>query len=199
VQVNPARNRCGARSIRRPSIRLESLEDRNLLSASALAKLAPVDVLPAIHFVPMNGTINGVATLGTPTLDPQTHSVTVPVSSTGSGNLSHLGRVILSETHDTVVLASTGYTTSLIENGVATITAASGDQLDLTFTGSGVKTANGFNDTIDYTITGGTGRFAGATGSGVIHSTDEAPISPTEIPFVFDLEGVISTVGSSKK
>jgi hypothetical protein len=84
-------------------------------------------------------------------------------------------------------------------NGEATITAANGDQLDFTFTGSSVETANGFDDTIDYTITGGTGRFASATGGGVIHSTDEAPISPTEVPFVFNLEGVISTVGSGKK
>jgi hypothetical protein len=199
VQANPARDRRGARSIRRPSFRLEFLEDRNLLSASALAKPAPVDVQPTIHFVPMQGTVNGVATLGTPALDPQTYNLIVPVSCTGLGNVSHLGRVSLSETHDTVICASTGYSTALMEKGEATLTAASGDQLDLTFTGSSVKTANGFDDTIDYTITGGTGRFARASGSGVIHSTDEAPISPTQIPFVFDLEGVISTVGSSEK
>jgi hypothetical protein len=198
VRVNQAKDRRGARSIRRPSFRLELLEDRNLLSASALAKQAPVVVQPATQYVPMRGTVNGIATLGTQTVDLQTYNVILPVSCTGSGNLSHLGKVSVSETHDMVVLASTGYTTGLMENGKATITAANGDQLDLAFTGTSKRTANGFDDTIDYTITGGTGRFTGASGSGVIHSTDETPISPTEIPFTFDLEGVISTVGSSK-
>jgi hypothetical protein len=199
VEVNPARDRRGARSIRRPSFRLEFLEGRSLLSALALAKPAPVVVQPPTHHVPMHGTIHGVATLGTETMDPQMYNAIVPISCTGSGNVSHLGRVSLSETHDTVVLAATGYTTALMENGEATLTAANGDQLDLTFTGTSVRTANGFDDTIDYTITGGTGRFTGASGSGVIHSTDQTPISPTEIPFTFDLEGVISTVEPGKK
>jgi hypothetical protein len=147
----------------------------------------------------MHGTINGVATPGSPTMDTLTYNAIVAVSCTGSGNLSHLGRVTLSETHDMVILASTGYTSARVENGKATLTAAKGDQLDLSFTGSSVTTANGFDDTINYTITGGTGRFAEASGSGVIHSTDQTPISPTEIPFTLDLEGVISKAGPDRK
>jgi hypothetical protein len=197
VQVNQARQGRGARSIRRPSFHLEFLEDRNLLSTAVLTQLPPADVQAATQFVPQSGTINGVATLTLPpTIDPY-GNVIVHVSSTGTGNVSQLGLVTLTETHDTVILASSRYTTSLLENGEATITAANGDQLYLDFTGMGVLVApHQFQDTINYTIEGGTGRFEDASGSGVINSTDETPISATEIPFVFDLVGVISTVGS---
>ncbi|MGE5754600.1 MAG: hypothetical protein ACM35G_02620, partial [Planctomycetaceae bacterium] len=86
---------------------------------------------------------------------------------------------------------------SKVSDGRATITAANGDQLDLRFTGLGDLTANGFNDTFRYTITGGTGRFAGASGGGNIDSTNEPHTIPTQVPFLLDLEGVIATVKSS--
>jgi hypothetical protein len=146
----------------------------------------------------MSGAIQGTATLVGSTIDPMTGNVIVSVTIAGTGNVSHLGRVTVSGSHDTVILASTGYTTSLVVNGQATITAANGDQLSLTYSGSGTVTPNGFDDGFTYQITGGTGRFAGATGGGTILSSDQTPISPVEIPFVFDLDGIISSVGSSK-
>lgn len=187
------------RSSRRRNLRLELLEDRNLLSTSALAHVAPAEVQSATQFVPpMTGTIEGVATLGQTTIDRKTKDLIVPVESTASGNLSNLGLVTLTEKHNTRILASTNYTTSAVSDGQATIIAANGDSLSLTFNGSGVRTLYGFEDTFNYTITGGTGRFTGASGSGVIHSTNEAG-TPTQVPFSSNLEGVISMVGWSNR
>jgi hypothetical protein len=173
-------------SSRRRNLRLESLEDRNLLSTSALAYMAPAEVQSATRSVPMTGTIEGVATLINKHVDRTTGDVIVHVMSEGSGRLSPLGEVTLTETHTTVILASSGYTRSKVEDGQATITAANGDQLSCSFTGSGYSTANGFNDTFSYAITGGTGQFTGVNGSGHIHSTDIPPTGPTQVPFIAD-------------
>ena len=91
-----------------------------------------------------------------------------------------------------MVLASSGYATSTVTGGMATIIAANGDELFLKFSGSGVLIGPGqFSDKFNYTITGGTGRFEDASGSGVIHSTDGQGTG-NKVPFVFDLDGVIS-------
>ena len=54
--------------------------------------------------------------------------------------------------------------------GAVTLIAANGDTITATFTGSGEPTAepNVFSITEVYTITGGTGRFAGAQGSFIL-------------------------------
>ena len=80
--------------------------------------------------------------------------------SVATGNISHLGKVSITESHQTKVLASTNYRTSIVTGGQAIITAANGDRLFLKFGGSGVATPFGFNDAFVYIITGGTGRFA---------------------------------------
>jgi hypothetical protein len=143
----------------------------------------------------MVGTINGDVTLG-PTTSDSLGDAIVPVSSTGSGYLSGLGAVTMTESHTTTILAASQYKTSLVMDGRATITDAAGDQLFLVFGGAGVFTEpSQFDDTFVYTVTGGTGRFAGASGDGFIQSTDE-PGTATEVPFVFNLDGVALTVGS---
>jgi hypothetical protein len=197
MQIRRPKAEGGARPRRRRDLCPESLESRNLLSATGLVKMAPAEVRSAAHYVAMRGTIGGISTLGYPMLDESSGDVIVPVESTGSGQISHFGHVTMTESHTTTILASSGYATSLVTGGTATITAANGDRLFLAFSGTGVRTGpSQFDDTLSYTITGGTGRFGGASGSGVIHSTDE-PSTPTgQVPFVFDLEGVISTVGS---
>jgi hypothetical protein len=77
---------------------------------------------------------------------------------TGSGQAAHLGRYTAEYTF-TIVIAT------LQASGVMVLTAANGDELRLSFTGQAVNNAGIV--TIDElaTITGGTGRFAGATGS----------------------------------
>ena len=148
-----------------------------------------------MQVVSMVGTINLVAILG-PIRSDSLGDAIVPVSSTGSGYLCGLGAVTMTESHTTTILAASQYKTSLVMDGRATITDAAGDHLFLVFGGAGVFTEPcQFDDTFDYTVTGGTGRFAGARGDGFIRLTDE-PGTATEIPFVFNLDGVVLTVGS---
>ena len=96
--------------------------------------------------------------------------------------------------------ASDGTAQSSIATVALTVTAANGDQLYFTFGGSGVRTAQGFDDTFLYTIVGGTGRFVGASGFGQILSSDKGVSAPfidgrghlvETSPFVFDLSGVL--------
>ena len=188
----------GLRANRRRTFCPESLEGRNLLSTVVAAPAA--EVQPAVDYVPMKGTVDGTATLGAGTFDQNTGIVSVPVSYTGTGNISHLGRVTVTGSHTTKILPPY-YNTSEVTGGMATITAANGDTLVLTYTGAGQLipgASNLFTDTFHYTITGGTGRFAGASGSGVISSTDLPGGKGNQVPFVFDLDGVISSIGSEK-
>jgi hypothetical protein len=78
------------------------------------------------------------------------------------GNESHLGRVTFD---DTGTITPTG-PTSFDLSGSAVTTAANGDKLFESFTGSGTVDAMGnTHGQTTWTITGGTGRFAGASGT----------------------------------
>jgi len=80
-------------------------------------------------------------------------------SGTADGTAAQLGR--FTATYSPTVDLLTGAAT-----GAFTITAANGDQLSGTFTGQGVPAGAGASSiTEDMTITGGTGRFAAATGT----------------------------------
>ena len=87
-----------------------------------------------------SGSVTGTITLGSP----------VTVSSVGTVNITHLGRSAYS---NVVTCSPTGCANATT---AVTIVAASGD----TVFGSGVVT----NGATRVTITGGTGRFAGASG-----------------------------------
>jgi hypothetical protein len=84
--------------------------------------------------------------------------------------------------------------------GTLTITAANGDMLFVTSEGHALQPAS-LQETVDnFTITGGTGRFEGATGSWVSHSHFELPFGGTgSNPYVATLVGTISTPGANKK
>ena len=79
-----------------------------------------------------------------------------------SGIMTHLGR---STTHVEGVVTPTGPDTVTVA-GSAVLTAANGDELSGTFTGSGTVDASGnVEGTVATTYSGGTGRFANASGS----------------------------------
>ncbi len=75
----------------------------------------------------------------------------------GTGNATHLGRFTL--TSDFTV------TTTATASGTAVWTAANGDQLFTTVTGVAIVTFPTAAISETHTITGGTGRFADASGS----------------------------------
>src|SRR5512133_2639243 len=80
-----------------------------------------------------------------------------------TGVASHLGKVTL---HVEGVVTPTGPNTFTIA-GSTVFVAANGDELFATFSGSGTVDASGSSQgTVITTFTGGTGRFANASGSG---------------------------------
>ena len=110
----------------------------------------------------------------------------------GTGTVSHLGQTTV---HLDGVLTPTGPSTFTIA-GPLTLTAANGDQLFGDFSGSGTNVASGGSTgTTATTITGGTGRFTGASGS-VSGPFTQTPISmsATTATFAttFSLSGTIS-------
>ena len=72
----------------------------------------------------------------------------------GKGRATHLGRFTV--TAEVAVEVATG-----IPHGTWTLTAANGDMLFMDMTGYGIDDHHGFGQ---FTVTGGTGRFEGASG-----------------------------------
>lgn len=103
--------------------------------------------------VPFKGTFEGVLTVSTPTAPPL-----LPSFIDATGNATHLGRFTLQVPH--VVNPVTRIGTGRFE-----FSAANGDMLTADFVGQATVIAPGVLSTVDTaTITGGTGRFANATG-----------------------------------
>ena len=84
--------------------------------------------------------------------------------------------------------------------GVFTLTAANEDMLFLDMAGHAVPT-DLTRTVANFTVTGGTGRFEGATGSLTADNqfgfAVNLPVSPN--PYVAEIEGTISTPGANKK
>ena len=103
--------------------------------------------------VPFRGSIQAVeiAAVQFPTLF---------VDGSGSGNATHLGRFTVTYEVEANLLTHESF-------GSSVFTAANGDTLSTDFTGLGTPTDNPDIHTLVevHTITGGTGRFAGATGT----------------------------------
>ncbi len=125
--------------------------------------------------LPFKGTLEATETA-------QFQGATVLVNLVGTGNATHLGRYTFTF-QATVVLATE------TSSGTATFTAANGDQLFTTVTGHGVATAGILDIVETHTITGGTGRFVGASGTIILHrSVDTA----TGITSTISLTGTIN-------
>jgi len=120
----------------------------------AVAALSPAAALGAAKGTdrPSSGT-----STSTTTVDTATGTGTV----VGSGHISHLGRFTF--TNDITSLTITGNTFSYTLTAI--IVAANGDEVFTTATGTGTLTATGSESTLVSTITGGTGRFADASGT----------------------------------
>ena len=121
--------------------------------ASSEANATGLGVLSNDQEVPFKGRLEGTATItpGTPPF------LSVPIE--GTGNATHLGRF-------TVEIPHVVNTTNRTSTGTYEFTAANGDTLTAGFTGQATLTAPGVLSVVETaTITGGTGRFADATGS----------------------------------
>ena len=148
-------------------------------TATALSLVAPS--ARASDTVPFNGTFDGAFAI---------NPVTLQLHFEGNGLASHLGN---SEIVGDSQLAPDGPGCFEIVADAVTLTASDGDQLFLTNVGQDC-----FDDTghivgsATFTVTGGTGRFAGATGTGttqVIATPDQTGFAGT---FVLTVTGQIS-------
>jgi hypothetical protein len=103
---------------------------------------------------------------------------------TGLGTATHLGRFTLSASEDIDLL------TGAVTNGSFTLTAANGDTVSGTYSGQALPGLVGY--LVSGPITGGTGRFGGATGFIVWHGT----VDPVALTFADEITGTISSVGA---
>jgi hypothetical protein len=130
--------------------------------------------------VPFNGRLEGSVTI-TPVVPP----FIVDVLIQGTGNATHLGSFTLTVPHRVDRSTGTG-------NGSYQFTAANGDMLYADFVGAATFIAPGVLKLVETaTFTGGTGRFAGATGSFTTERVFDSASGITTGSF----EGTISAPG----
>ncbi|HEV3261660.1 MAG TPA: hypothetical protein VG013_32725 [Gemmataceae bacterium] len=159
--------------------RLVSLR-RITFALAALAVLGLAGPVAAGEQVPFKGSLEGDVTV-TPLAPP---FLSVDIEATGKA--THLGRFALDIPH--VVKVANGTATGSYE-----FTAANGDTLFADFTGTARPTATPGVLYIEETatITGGTGRFAGATGSFAVERLFDTVAGTT----IGSFEGTISSPG----
>jgi hypothetical protein len=106
----------------------------------------------------------------------------------GTGNATHLGRLTTDQSHCATP------TSPAFTDGLFTLTAANGDQLLGTYSGDFVPLDPPlFSIDGQFTFTGGTGRFAGATGGGDASGVQNLATGDATV----ELVGTISNVGSN--
>jgi len=157
------------------------MQRHSFAAGLALAILAVVGLagpVAAGDQVPFHGRLEGVVTR-TPTDPPPYVSVLVE----GTGNATQLGKFTLEIPHLVNPVTRTAV-------GTYEFTAANGDTLSADFTGESMPTSTpGVLSIVETaTITGGTGRFAGATGGFICERLFDAVAGTTTGSF----EGTIS-------
>lgn len=159
------------------------------LAAIGLLGLAPTATASPTtsHPQPISGTTSGADTYASPATCPE--GATWRFINSSTGWVSHLGRVTATNTHCT--FASDG----VFSGGETTITAANGDDLFMTYSGSFVldNPTNPTRSDIELTwqIVGGTGRFEHAKGTGT--GTGFGLISGWDSTTTMNYDGTIST------
>ena len=148
---------CGRALPKENRMKIRHLPVVGLVAACAVS-LASVAVSAAAAETPFKGTVNAV----------ETGQVVFPTrfaDREGTGNATYLGKYT-----EHVVLQINLLTMS--STGTATFTAANGDTLSASVVGQATRTGPTTLSVVEvYTITGGTGRFADATGSFTLNST----------------------------
>jgi hypothetical protein len=129
-----------------------------VLVAAFVVSLGSVAVIATAAETPFKGTVNAV----------ETGTVVFPtrfLDREGTGTATYLGRYTEHITMQINLLTSHSI-------GAATFTAANGDTLTATVEGQATPASPGVLSIVEvYTITGGTGRFADATGNFTLEST----------------------------
>jgi hypothetical protein len=110
-------------------------------------------------------------------------------TTSGTGTASHMGAITFLAT-DCVTPGPTSFT---FNNGKLTVTAATGDELRITYSGTllpipGTQPFTLYTISGTYTVIGGSGRFSSASGSGFIQGSENIQTGQGQ----FDLTGTLS-------
>ena len=161
-------------SVSAPTVMSMTVNEPSVVSAVSTAKT-----------VPFKGNLEG---LGVITFDPPP-SPFFAVHLEASGNATHLGRFTVDIPHRVDTRTGTAI-------GTFAFTAANGDRVTGNFTGVSTPTAilDVFSIEETATITGGTGRFADATGSFIVNRLVNLTTGLTTGSF----EGTISSPGNGR-
>jgi hypothetical protein len=153
------------------------------LAVTALILAAVAIPAAAQTQVPFKGTIQGQQT-ETPLSPP---NVSATITATGTG--THVGEFSLTEE---MTISHATFTAT----GSAHFVAANGDSIDTTLVGSAEPTSTPglFSVTEVHTITGGTGRFAGAQGSFIL----ERLLSGATLSTSGSFHGTITSPGAAR-
>jgi hypothetical protein len=143
----------------------------------SLVLISPAAAARPGHEVPIKGSVTGAHWIdeSAPGCD---EGALWRFESSGTGNMSHLGRVDYELTQCTFFDPSTGG--FVFRDGTITFTAANNDTLVINQEGSSGGIVSG-EDLIGFTVDGtwvaggGTGRFLGATGSGTMDGVGDIP------------------------
>ena len=180
-------------------------------SPTALDEAGSVSSVPrstasANTMVPLHGQLTGT---GIPTGEP--FACDPPATPSDlvqfEGTVSHLGRSASTGRGCNTVTGFVFPTAFITQVGQTAIEAANGDLVYATYIGSvdvNVACTALTVITLDLTITGGTGRFAGGTGTATFHGTQVPSACPPDsdpAPLFIEgtLDGQISTVGSNRQ
>ena len=151
--------------------------------AAALLTAALAGPAVAEGLVPFNGTLQAQESIV-----PGPLPGTILADGTGEGHASHLGQFRLTWKFTVNLADGTG-------SGPVHFIAANGDDIFATVVGSSVPIKPGyFQITENYTITGGTGRFANAQGSFIVVRVINFNAGSSSGSF----QGTITSPGSTK-
>ena len=168
--------------------------------ATVVAIVATLVSVPArasaANQVPFRATLTETAPMAAfcPTNQTQYLCVTV----LGTGHATHLGAITESAVVrvDTSSGAGPGMAGCASEVRTSTLTAANGDQITLQGPGQACGPPVGIATAADsWAVSAGSGRFAGATGSGTNSVTITRPPPPTLVTSVTIFSGTISSPG----
>ena len=135
-------------------------------------------ILASVVLVLLAGVLAFVVTALSPPAAPAAHGTARPLTGTGTGTLTlnlatgaatsgfsgHLSPLGAETGYDNLTFTLTGPST-FTYTGTRTFVAANGDKVFSAITGKGTFTRTTGHSTETDTITGGTGRFAGASGT----------------------------------
>jgi hypothetical protein len=162
--------------------------DRSDVPSGPSASTESVDGgFPTATQVPLKATFSGP---GIAADIPGDRCPVLTIQITGGGTSTHLGKFTTVQSH-CAAPPSLAFT-----NGEFTLTAANGDQLFGTYEGDFLPLEPPLA-AIDgaFTVTGGTGRFEGATGGGDASGVQNLATGVATVA----LDGTISSVGSNKQ